>query len=349
MISRTAISPLAAASLNTGTPAERFGRHLAICEAIEAHGFLVFASVDEVKDLMRSLKGAGPEIYQIWTKVIKRFVQTGRTHVLAPPSPLGLDEIDSCEQLSACWDQVTDVALFTDDRATQLFEVPETVMAAQANGCEIEIVKVAATPFTGTYSRFKSLGRSGVIEHDAPRETLWEGFLRPIARVSRELTFVDRFLFKNLKDLTDGNKAQGAFLSWLIERLNADANEGLKLTLIGFDTRTAHVSASAEDAAAAISQISPTDTGNLGSIQVVATQPASYLPHDRHVRSNIGVGITFLASFDTFNSTKVRSEEGVEFSYKTSPDSIEKMQISEGRYIKDRSVTRAVAFTAAGG
>ena len=85
--------------------------------------------------------------------------------------------------------------------------------------------------------------------------------------------------------------------------------------------------------------------GRLSGVDVVATQPASYLPHDRHISSSIGVGLTFSGSFGTFDQPTISQDEGIEFSYRSEPAAFEKLQKAERRFEDDRSAGRRAAFT----
>ena len=127
--------------------------------------------------------------------------------------------------------------------------------------------------------------------------------------------------------------------------LETRAFDGCRLTLIWYHDRLSEDPVDADAAAALVKEVFDAPGGRLQSIEVVTAQHASYLPHDRHISTSMGIGITFLESFDAlFNGTTVSTEEGVEYSYRSEPEALEKLQKSEDRFERDRAARRVVAY-----
>jgi len=122
VIARIAISPAALAGLGGAavSQAEAFGQHAALCEALEAHGHLVFAADAEGRSFVQSIREVGrrnPEAGKLWAEVFNQFVQKRRFDKLAPPDPQGLDGAGSIDDLRTGWTGQTDVVAFKDAQA----------------------------------------------------------------------------------------------------------------------------------------------------------------------------------------------------------------------------------------
>jgi hypothetical protein len=255
----------------------------------------------------------------------------------------GLDEVAGPRELADGWSPRTDVAVVPDDRATSVFGLPETVMARIDPTSGIDIARAVAAAAAGTFAECKQNARASVLPTGSSREDLWQRALLPIARVSRSMTVVDRYIFKNLAQLTARGKEQDGFLVWLMGKLDAAALEGCELKVIGYDQRPSGDPVDADAAAELVRNAWTAAGGRLGAIRVVAAQPASYLPHDRHISSSIGVGITFPESFDAFDQATIATDEGVEYSYRSDPMAVEKLQTAERRFEDDRSAKLVLA------
>lgn len=344
MIARAVLSPLAISSLNEGTPAESYGRHLALCQIIEAHGFMVLANRDDSRELVRAVKASQPEALAAWSRLFKRFQQTGRNQILNPPQEPGVDLIETRDHLEAGISGRADLAVVSEVRASTAFGLATDQLVSGSEPTELEIVRAPVAPFAGKLAKCRTTSESGVLPCGTSRESFWAEVVGPIALVSRKVSITDRYINKNLKRRSEGGRAETGFLAWFIEKLNQGAKDGCELTIISFDTRDCGGEVGAEGVAETVGAVCPAAPGRLGKISMVATQPASYLPHDRHFLSSIGVGVTLHAGFDSFDSEAVRPEEGIEFAYRSDPKAVEKLQITERRYREDRSAQTATAY-----
>ena len=346
MIARVAMSPGAVASLNAaGAPADVFLRHAAICEAVEAHGYLVFANTDEGRQFVQAIKTAGPEAQAMWTKLVNRFSRAGRFENLTPPNDCGLDEITTLSDLASGWGLRTDLAVVPDDRASEVFGLAATTMSVIDPSSGIDIARAGAAAVSGTLAAYKQASRASVLIKDQSREVLWSGVLLPIARVSRSIRIVDRYVFKSLAQMTLRGAAADGFLAWLLHHLNRAAMDGCRVEIIGCDQRPDGQPRDADAAADLIRGIFSPTGGRLSCIEVVCAQPASYLPHDRHIGSSLGVGVVFPDSLDEFDTLAIRNPEGVEFSYRSDPAAVQKLQEAERRYAEDISAHRCRVYT----
>lgn len=341
MIARIAISPaaLAALGVNAGSPADSFGQHAALCEALEAHGHLVFASEDEGRLLVRSIKEVGersPEAGKLWARLFNHLGQSQRFDHLAPPNQQGLDGAAGIDDLRTGWSAQTDVAALQDAHA-EAMGVGATQMCRLDPPSGIDVARIGAAAFAGTLADLKNHRDGGVIKCGESRELLWDHVLQPLARVSRHLTVVDRYLFSALNDAIYADRGTDTFVGWLLAHLDADARDACEVTLIGFRGRPGDDPADGAAAANLVSRVFEPTGRRLSKVDVLVTQPASYLPHDRHISSNVGVGVTFPASFDVFARDRVSKAEGVEFVYRWNRAAVDKLHEAERRFGDDRS------------
>jgi hypothetical protein len=87
----------------------------------------------------------------------------------------------------------------------------------------------------------------------------------------------------------------------------------------------------AADAAALVSQSWAPETGRVASIDVVATHFYAGLPHARHLRSDLGVGITMEPGFSRFASPAITDASGVEWAYRHRAEFITKWITAEAQ------------------
>jgi hypothetical protein len=349
VIARVSVSPEAVGSLGeTSTSASAvFGQHAALCEALDAHGHLVFASQDEGKLLARSIIHVGerhPEAGKLWTALVKRLVQSRRFDYLAPPNATGLDGTARLQDLRAGWTAQTDVAAFADSRA-ETMGVGSGEMRRVDPESGIDVARIGAVAFAGTLADLKTLRDGGVIGHGESRERLWTDVLQPLAQVTRRFTVLDRYLFSSLADAVAGGRAAEGFVAWLLRHIDAEARDGCEITLAGFRGGPGKAPVDGAAAAALVSQVLALTGGRLGKVDLLVVQPASYLPHDRHITSDVGVGITLPASFDVFSRETITKREGVEFVYRWSGAAVGKLRQSDQRFADDRSAERVTAYS----
>jgi hypothetical protein len=344
LIARVAVGGSAVAALDdAGARADVFARHASICEALEAHGYLVIGNPDEGRELVRAIQSSSPEVGQLWTQLVTRFTRVGRFHNVNPPCSSRLDELRDIEELRAGWGADTDLAVVTDRLAALLgLSAAELSRLDALSG--IEIARAAVASFVPPLRDHKALRDVGVLRCGESRERLWDSVLMPIVRVARAVTVVDRYLFTNLANRVSAGDSAESFLAWLLSRMDQHAQQDCSLLLVGFDSRPGGDVPHADAAAALLRSVFVATGGRLGQIEVATTQPASYLPHDRHIGANIGVAVSFAASFGTLDSQVVAAQEGLEWTYRFHPDAVAKTQAAEQRFLQDRSAQRVVAI-----
>lgn len=317
---------------------------MALCKAIEAHGYLIVANKAEGRQLVQAIKQSGPEVEAAWTAVIRKFQKAGRQEVLAPPHEPGIDRTKSQDELDQGLAEKADMAIVCDSRATSAFGLDDAQLVSYSSGASLEIVRAPAAAVAGRLSEFRETAESGVLQHGQSREYFWTHVIGPIARVSRKISVTDRYLHLNLRRLSDRGKAQQGFLAWLIAKLNQEAQDGCELEVIGYDIREITDNQGATEPAQTLATVCPTIPGRLARVSVLTAQPATYLPHDRHFLSNVGVGVTLHAGFSSFDGESITPLEGIEYSYRHSPPAVQKLQITERRFRDDRLSETATSY-----
>lgn len=340
MIARAALSPAAVLSLGAGgTPADVFARSFSLCQALEAHGLLVFANDIEGRELIQAIKeleAEHPEVQGIWTRLAAKLGKAGRFIHHQPPSDKRLDNLSAITELVPEWMDCTDIAVVANDKADEL-GLATNEMVRHDTASDIDVARAPAAAFTGAFMTCRA-DAEGVLAKDTPREELWDKCFLPLARVSKRLTLLDRYLFQNLADLTAGGRAAGGFMAWLLDHVDREAKDGCELEIIAFRGEPGQQPEDGAAAAQLVDDVFSGAGGRLSRIDLVVTQPAGYLPHDRHLSSNLGLTVTFPASFNVFEGERVRKQEGVEYAYRSTPEAVDKLQKAEQRFRDDRSV-----------
>jgi hypothetical protein len=346
VIARAALSPAAVLSLGAGgTPADVFARSFALCQALEAHGLLVFANDAEGKELVQAIKqleAAHPEVQGVWSCLAVKLGKAGRFIKHQPPSAKRLDNLSAITELFPEWKGSADIAVFANDQADR-FGLAANEMVRHDSVSDIDVARAPAAAFSGAFLTCRS-DAEGVLAKDAPRDELWDRCFLPLARVSRRLTLLDRYLVQNLADLTASARAADGFMAWFLDHVDREAKDGCELEIIAFRGGPGQQPYDGAAAAQLVSDVLVGDGGRLSRIELVVTQPASYLPHDRHLNSNLGLAVTFPASFNVFEGERVRKEEGVEYTYRSTPEAVDKLQKAEQRFRDDPSAERVEVY-----
>jgi hypothetical protein len=346
VIARAAVSPEAVLSLGlAGSPTDVFARSIALCQALEAHGILVFANDPERKELVQAIKrleADHPEVQGLWSKLAMKLNRAGRFMHLRPPCTYGLDAVTAIAELILGWSGSTDVAVVADSKADTLgLGTGEMVRHNAASG--IDIVRAPAAAFAGALGICRA-DAEGTLPKDTSREELWARCFLPLARTSVGLTLLDRYLLLNLANRAANGTAQTGFVAWFLDHLDNEARDGAELEIIAYRGRPGQQPPDGAAAAQLIANVFDGSGGRLKSIKITVTEPGSYLPHDRHLSSNLGVAVTFPASFDVFDDPTVRKQEGVEYAYRSQPEAVAKLQTAEQRYRDNRTAETAEVY-----
>ena len=269
--------------------------------------------------------------------------QVRRFDNLDPIDRAGLDGVTCIEELRAGWQRKLTSQPSRTTRPTRLASRPTRCVEFDPPS-RIDLARIAAVAFAGTIAGLKARRDSAVIPNGESRDRLWEDVLGPLARVARQITVVDRYLFLELANAVAGGRGNTGFVAWLFAHLDREARRDCQLTLVGFRARPGEDPVDGQAAAALVAGVISPNAGRLSQVEVLVTQPASFLPHDRHISTSLGVGVSFLDSFDDFSRPTITKAEGVEFAYRWATEAVTKMQDAERRFADDRSAERRTAW-----
>src|SRR3954447_11783084 len=92
--------------------------HIALLEALNAHGNLVFASDAEAHAFVTAVKGGRglpPGAAQRWTETLIRLRRLGRISVFAPPGDREISSVRALDDLRQAWGGRIEIAVLSDE------------------------------------------------------------------------------------------------------------------------------------------------------------------------------------------------------------------------------------------
>jgi hypothetical protein len=352
MIARLTVNPASLSELGgaDGTTADVFAQHSHFCDTLRTYGVLVVGSASEERALGAAIvevERRSREAGQIWREIFKLFANSGRARLRQPPCDRCLQEVETLDVLRAEWQPHTDVLVLTSAQAERVGVDASEVSHIDSSG--LDLVPAGRAVHAQTLRRLRDLRDDGFLPRGTPRQWFWEQVLRPIAAESREITIYDRYLYGRLaqrrRDAPSSDSTEPEHVIWLLEQLDTlDPSMALHVKLMGsFNGRPnpgeeGRAPTSGQDAGALVGTYWTPTGGGIKELNVIAANFASSLPHARHLRSNLGVGITMEAGWDRFARDTITDRDGVEWMYRWKPGPITKFQQAEQRVMNDASV-----------
>lgn len=307
--------------------------HRAAAEGVAVHGRLVFGSDQEAVELVAAIRWGSAlpqDARKRWVEVLMHLRKTNRITVRKPDAP-PLASVRDLDDLCLQWGAATDVAVVAA-------EVGEVLGAAAEAGRRPEVATASTLDDCRVIRRIRSLAEEATAAYGSDRERFWGDVLEPLATGARQVTVVDRYLFKSLWDL-DSEKYwtrgwQGEHLTWLLQRIDSVSESGAEVRLVGawnpgvYPAMTATSTADALKAAWA-----PAGAGRLAKVTVTLASPARGVdfPHDRHIRFSTGAALMLGAGFDRLREKKIWDQDGLNWQYRWSPGAIREVEAREQR------------------
>ncbi|PSK64985.1 hypothetical protein B0E53_03061 [Micromonospora sp. MH33] len=307
--------------------------HRAAAEGVAVHGRLVFGSNQEASELVAAIRqGAAlpQDARNRWIEVLTHLRKTNRITVRKPDAP-ALASIRALDDLRLHWWAATDVAVVAA-------EVGEVLGAAADAGHRPEVATAATLDDCRVIRRIRSLAEDATAAYGSDRERFWSDVLEPLATGARQVTIVDRYLFKSLWDLDAGKywtrRWRGEHLSWLLQRIDSVADSGAEVRLVGAWNPGEYPAMTATSTADALKAVwAPTGAGRLAKVTVTLASPARVVdfPHDRHIRFSTGAALMLGAGFDRLRESAIRDQDGLNWQYRWSPRAIREVEAREQR------------------
>lgn len=343
MIARLAISPQALIDLGAGVPARQAkDNHDQLLRTLRAHGTVVFASDDEAKALIRVLRSDGalpPGAGKKWMVLLEDFAGRSpkRAEALRPPQSFSFGAVHQLDELRQVWGDRADVAILDDEQGNRLGIPLDEGWLAVGDG-QLEVATGSSATHCQRLTRFQDLMDRGFAPVGSPREAFWEDVLHPLARVSRAVTVVDRYLFKDL--LGNARRVGSEHVLWLLQHLEASVRPNGLVTLIveRFNTE------SAQDVMHRVDDSWPRGPGRRTVIEVILVpksvpgRSSVRFPHDRHIRFDVGAAVVVPAGFDRLRGTTIWDPDGMKWDYKWAAEPLAALRAAEQRCMQAAGV-----------
>lgn len=358
MIARIALDPLSLADLKVVDDDEATSAlHDLLLTALNAHGALVLGTPADAAGLITEIKSQNSEVQKRWDVVLNNLNSSRRLVRRTPPCARPMAQIQRLEELRDEWRDHVEVVVVDSAHAEEYGAAGPPGHIADA-GSALEISTARAARRTNAMEQARSLAERANHPCRTRRDDFWSEVLRPLARLSNEAFVLDRYLFQRLlyKHARGGSGGM-EHVCWLLESLDRDAPAGSKVTLMAHDEAPQDRGQSgppprvnASDIAAIINHFwRHRAAGNLEVIEVVIApwrQRGQTLPHDRHVRFNVGAAVTFNQGLDRLATPTIEDPDGLNWHYRQGAPALHSVLAEEGRVLDGRNVgvTRATAL-----
>lgn len=351
MIARVSVNPAGLLELGDGIPpGEAFARHRALCRKLEAHAILRVGSEkesSEFRQALGALKEASPDAFRAWAVLIKAFNSHGRSKMISPPRAASLAEIAALRDLRAGWGERTEIAVLTGEQSDALGVDPNAVSTVDPES-GIDLAPVSRAAEARTLNQFSEQATESMLGKGESRDLFFDRFVGPIAMWSTEVVIYDRYLFGDLSKRGLRNEDPGAdpkeHVGWLLSRLDRIGGPAKRLgiRLIGSWTPTPDHPGGAPDSSEHAARLvtacwTPSAGGAIASVDITAARYyGAGMPHARHLRSNLGVGITMEPGFSRFSKPTITDVNGVEWIYRFRASAMEKYLTGEQQVLRSK-------------
>lgn len=353
MIAQVGLAPGAVRDLAEMMP-ERYAKlvHQALTGELEARGALLVANPQEMRDLAAAVKDLNaPGSRKRWVTTIEELMKAKRVRYIAPPNEFTLDSVKELSELKTGWagSERAALAVLPSSQATRI-GVDETGLLMDEE-VRFEVASIAAAPECATWQKIRELGEDGFIPNGAHRESFWGDVLAPIARLSKRVSILDRYIFTGVC-LHDANRPRSLkwdadVVCWLLRRLDEISSPGTEVCLMG-EVGFRDQPATAQNAAETVRRCwDPPAVGRLRQVEVIAGpwgRGVKRLPHDRHIRFSAGPAIRLAAGFDRLARRTVMDVDGMGWQHLWKPRAIGSLRAAEDRVAYADDTCRAAVL-----
>lgn len=358
MIARVALDPSSLVDLQVVDDEEATSAlHDLLLTALSVHGAVVLGTPADAYGLMKEVKAQSQEVRKHWDVVLGSLSSSRRLIRRTPPCARPIAQIRLLEELRDQWRDQVEVVVVDRARAVE-FGVAGSPGHIEDASAALEISTARGARLTVAMEQARRLAERANQPCGTGRDDFWSGVLAPLARLSNEAVILDRYLFhKLLAKPTAGGSGAEEHVCWLLECLDRDMPAGSKVTLIAHDEAPQDRGRSgpiprvnASDIAALIERFwLYRPAGGLGLVEVVIApwrQRRRLLPHDRHVRFNVGAAVTFAQGLDRLATPKIEEPDGLNWHYRQGASAVGSVLAAEVRVLdgRNRGVSRATVL-----
>lgn len=320
--------------------------HEDLTDALLAHGLLVLASEDAGRDFRRALADlarVAPDAEKRWEAALSSLHSARRLSTWRPPIEPPLERIRDVKSLRTSWRDAICVA-FVDDEAADALGVPQSEWSFIDPESEMDITRGRSAWRSSTFRTLRELALDGCFERGTERDEVWTRFFEPLVWFSRRIVIFDRYAASNaIRRQTDPRRDEFEMtaLGWLLQGIDeSDMADPIEVDIFSGDDGA---SGGIEQFEEAVRFVLDGDPG-AGAIQRIDLYMGSWgqnprLPHDRHIRFDLGCVAELPAGLHVFNKPKLRAD--VSIAYRWLNRSLRKAEAAERFVRRDPNTTRA--------
>jgi hypothetical protein len=318
--------------------AELIDRHERVIEILRDHARVVTSSNEDATDLKAALKelsAIAPDARKRWDAALTFLGKRRRLTPLDPACAPKLDDLQTTADLLPEWKDHIEIAALAPSQASQL-GVDRAEASIEDVTSRIEVAKGNVLRRSKKLARYVNLAKTGVAAKGTDRDVWLAEVMLPLIRQASRIDIVDRYLYTDLVwiDERKPREREPEQVAWLLDAIGRAVGPPKHVRLIG-GVGSRDMPRDAIDAAHLVRAAYPTPGPGLAEVLIVGApwgQPK--MPHDRHISFDLGMAIEFPAGLSRFRRHVVEDEDGVSWSFRSTPAAYGKCRDERDRVLK---------------
>jgi hypothetical protein len=260
------------------------------------HGVIVFGhnGPSMLREALEDLAAHSPDARKAWDVALPMIRQTTNESLAA------VEGFGDAAALCHTWEDSTDVILLEEPRATRLGLAP-SAHSYRPTGSRLELARFTALWSADSFSVVRSLAQDQTVLSGASRSMCWDDRFEKLAKWSRHVSVLDRYVGKNLPI------GAGGELEWLLGRLDSTC-PGCQVAVYTISDTQGFPNSST--LAQKLRRVANRALGAGGITEIWLTSAPRHagrfsFPHDRHLRFDSSV-FELSAGLDRLGHATVR-------------------------------------------
>ncbi|TFD27757.1 hypothetical protein E3T27_04675 [Cryobacterium lyxosi] len=312
-------------------------------ETLLAHGSLVFASDAEIGEFIAAIKKSplllSPERDR-WLNFLTLLNQQKRLLPNFLPSGFKLCDLNSESDLAGLNGTGEKVLVLSEDQFDRVF--PNNPDAVEEIRAEISATTSGGLGEVSVIDSKRALAVAGAHAQGTDREHVWNELFAPLARRSKGVSVLDRYMFSELARRDSGihSRYPPEHLIWLLNHLAATSPVGTRVRLVGGFGDERRVPEEATQLLDLILRQWNASPGGIIELEVTLAnwRVNTDLPHNRHIRFG-SLGYTLAEGLDRLRSPRLWDEDGLNWTYKWDFESTQMLANRETRVEQSSTVS----------